>query len=345
MGCRLQTCPAGVWLHGDVRDPAAAQACAAGGRGEQRVLNIFSTREHAPRERLDFWNELVGSTYDGMSIDDVSGRFNASLGVWQSDSFRIVRPRSRPAMIVRHECGRTRSTRRTFLLHLLTEGEVELEQRGRRSLAKAGDLMICAGEEYYRFDARTNHEMMVVEFDGDMALGRLPTFEDHVARLISGSLPGTRIIRRYMNSLWQEGREGLPPGQSQVHASILLDMTIACLAEQTGTQRPLTDPALARIEDAIGARLEDFGLRPSMLASDLGIALRTLQDVAARAGLTLNQMILRQRLQRATHLLRQHPGACIADIALACGFADPSYFARRFAQHYGISPSAYRTSN
>ena len=314
-------------------------------KGGQELLSIFSTRDHDPRERLDFWNELIGSTYDGMCINGVDGPFNASLGVWQSDAFRIVRPRSRPAMIVRHECGRTSSTKRSFLMHMLTQGEVELEQRGRKSILGPGDLVICAAEEYYRFNAATNHEMMVVEFDGTTALDRLPTFEDHVAKPISAGLPGTRIIRRYMNSLWQEGREDLPPGQSAVHASILLDMTIACLSEPDGTLRPLIDCRLAQIEDAIGARLDDFTLRPSSLAEGLRVPLRTLQDVAARAGTTLNCMILRQRLQRATHLLRKHPGASIADIADACGFSDPSYFARRFARQFGISPSEYRSCN
>ena len=309
------------------------------------MLSIFSTRDHEPRERLGFWNELIGSTYDGMSIDGVDGPFNASLGVWQSDAFSIVRPRSRPAKIVRHEHGRTRSTKRTFLMHMLMQGEVEVEQRGRNSRLGPGDLVICAAEEFYCFNAATNHEVMIVEFDGATALDRLPTFEDHVARPISAGLPGTRIIRRYMNSLWQEGRESLPPGQSMMHANILLDMTIACLSEPTGTIRPMTDRTLAELEDAIGARLDDCALRPSRLAADLGMPLRTLQEVAARAGTTINAMILRQRLQRATHLLHKHPRANIADIASACGFADPCYFARRFGQQLGISPSEYRSCN
>jgi len=309
------------------------------------MLSIFSTRDREPRERLDFWNELIGSTYDGMCIDGVNGRFNASLGVWMSGAFRIVRPRSLPAMIARHAHSRTNATSRTFLMHLLINGEVEFEQRGRRSVARAGDLLICAAEEFYRFNALTNHELMVVEFDGDSALDRLPSFEDHVARTISGQLPGTRLVARYMHALWQEGREGLPPGQSEAHANILLDMTIACLAEQTGQMRPLADRTFARIEDAIGARLDDFALRPAGLAADLGIPLRTLQDTAARHGTTLNQMILHQRLQRASYLLHKQPGASIADIALSCGFADPAYFARRFARHHGMSPSAYRPCN
>ena len=32
----------------------------------------------------------------------------------------------------------------------------------------------------------------------------------------------------------------------------------------------------------------------------------------------------------------------IGDIAWACGFADPSHFARRFRQRYGINPVRYR---
>jgi AraC-like DNA-binding protein len=32
----------------------------------------------------------------------------------------------------------------------------------------------------------------------------------------------------------------------------------------------------------------------------------------------------------------------IGDIAWACGFADPSHFARRFRQRYGSNPVRYR---
>ena len=79
--------------------------------------------------------------------------------------------------------------------------------------------------------------------------------------------------------------------------------------------------------------------------SILGIPLRTLQATAARAGTTIGKMITTHRLQRAAQLLLTRPDQPVTQVALDCGFADPSYFARRFQQALGTSPRKYRLCN
>jgi len=53
------------------------------------------------------------------------------------------------------------------------------------------------------------------------------------------------------------------------------------------------------------------------------------------------QFILNVRLQAAADLLKSGRLG-VTEIALECGFSDPSYFARQFRQHFGVSPSEYR---
>lgn len=309
------------------------------------MIEIISTRRYAPRERLDFWNELIGSTYDGMVVDSGPDVFNAHLGVWQLADLRIARPHSCPALITRHQAQRSVRTKRTYIAHVLTQGQVELEQRGRKSELVAGDMVLCAAEEFYRFNAITTHEMVVVEFDASVLSSRLPNIDDHVARTISGKLPGTRIVQRYMTSLWQEARENLPPVHTKTLAKILVDLTVACLEESGAPASPASDPMLCRMRDVIAARLEDFDFGPAAVAEEMGISLRTAQTVAARAGTTIGQMITEHRLQKAVRLLSSRSYASIADIAFDCGFSDPSYFTRRFQNAYGASPSRFRSSN
>lgn len=53
------------------------------------------------------------------------------------------------------------------------------------------------------------------------------------------------------------------------------------------------------------------------------------------------QFILHIRLQAAAELLR-NSRRNVTEIALDCGFNEPNYFARKFRQHIGVSPTEYR---
>jgi len=51
----------------------------------------------------------------------------------------------------------------------------------------------------------------------------------------------------------------------------------------------------------------------------------------------------RLRLERAANLLARRPDEAVTRVALDCGFATPSAFARDFKARFGVSPRAYRS--
>ena len=57
----------------------------------------------------------------------------------------------------------------------------------------------------------------------------------------------------------------------------------------------------------------------------------------------LNNYTLQLRLEHAAHLLVDEPEHSIAQIAADSGFSSSAYFSDRFRQHYGMSPSDFRT--
>lgn len=58
-------------------------------------------------------------------------------------------------------------------------------------------------------------------------------------------------------------------------------------------------------------------------------------------GMAPHAYLIQQRVERSKPLLKQRE-LTINEIAIACGFANPSHFARHFRNHTGISPKQFR---
>lgn len=58
-------------------------------------------------------------------------------------------------------------------------------------------------------------------------------------------------------------------------------------------------------------------------------------------GMTPHMYLIQQRVERAKQLLKRKEGTML-DIAIECGFANPSHFAKHFRKHTGISPKQFR---
>lgn len=58
-------------------------------------------------------------------------------------------------------------------------------------------------------------------------------------------------------------------------------------------------------------------------------------------GITPHAYLIQQRVERSKQLLKQKEST-ILDVAIACGFANPSHFAKHFQKQTGISPKQFR---
>lgn len=63
----------------------------------------------------------------------------------------------------------------------------------------------------------------------------------------------------------------------------------------------------------------------------------------AWCGETLSSFVRRRRVERAAGRLRYCTAEKITSIALSCGFSSPETFARAFREHFGMSPSQWRS--
>ena len=99
---------------------------------------------------------------------------------------------------------------------------------------------------------------------------------------------------------------------------------------------------LENLDRFILAELQNASLSVDDLAAHMGMG-RSLffQKIKNLSGMTPNDYLRTYRLKRAAFLL-SHGNLRINEICYEVGFSSPSYFAKRFCQQFGMSPSDYQ---
>ncbi len=308
------------------------------------MIEKFSTCRIEPSKRLDFWNELVGSTYDGLVVDSPNPYFNAELMRWQMGDNTLIWPKSPGFSVQRQREGLRRSCDPKVVAHIFHSGSGRLIHRGREVPVTAGDLVVCASDEWYRLDMPGPHEVLVLEFERGVIEERVPGLDDRIAHCISGNFAATRLLHRFVLSLWNEGMLNLESHAEQSYGTIIKDMFAVSLESQREAGH---EPGglFLRLRQTIERRFSEPDVTAAMLADELGVSMRTLQHAAAAAGTTPVACLIDKRLEHAALELRIDPRASITQIAFRSGFSDSAYFSRRFHERYGMSPSQYRQTN
>jgi AraC family transcriptional regulator, L-rhamnose operon transcriptional activator RhaR len=110
------------------------------------------------------------------------------------------------------------------------------------------------------------------------------------------------------------------------------------LANEAGTSHPAVGQAMRLLEDRLADR---WSL--TVLAGELHLTPSYLVRLFKSAtGLPPMAYLARLRAEHAANLLLRSDQS-IAAIGRTVGWPDQNYFARRFRDHYGLSPSTYRT--
>ncbi|MER9961246.1 GlxA family transcriptional regulator [Mesorhizobium sp. M0045] len=116
-----------------------------------------------------------------------------------------------------------------------------------------------------------------------------------------------------------------------------VDRKLMPLRLRTGVQNELVLSAIAIMEDAVEERL---GM--AELANRLGVSSDKLErNFRSELSISPNGYYRRLRLKRAADLLA-HSTLMVRDVALACGFASMSSFARAFREEHGHAPKVMR---
>lgn len=115
-----------------------------------------------------------------------------------------------------------------------------------------------------------------------------------------------------------------------------------CADVYSGAQ-PVRSANIARAKRIIKARLTDPDLTLTEIACKCGLSLRYLHDLFRDDGRTLSEYLQGERLKLAQSMLNVGDvrNGAITDIAMACGFSNPSHFSTAFKRAFGASPRSF----
>jgi len=221
-----------------------------------------------------------------------------------------------------------------------------LAQAGRVSSVPAGEMMVTDLTSTYDFAWRGDGGSQAYQVD--VAELGLPV---EVVRAAAGRLPVSPLydlVRDHLRQLFRDAeRLAADPAAAALGAATTeLVRALLVSAADDGRERreALEGTLLARVLRHARAHLGEPDLDAARLAAAHHVSVRHLYAQCARAGISLEQWLITQRLEAARRVLArpaQHPPA-IAAVAASCGFTDAGHFARRFRAAYGMSPREWR---
>jgi AraC-like DNA-binding protein len=162
------------------------------------------------------------------------------------------------------------------------------------------------------------------------------------------SSPLYRIVSRHLVELTDDAERlsASPMAPALGDATLQLVRALLAGADEGGqaSREIVEQTLLSQIHVYVRQNLSDPMLGPDSVAKALAVSRRQLFRVCTRADLSLEQYIIGKRLEGAKAELAS-PAArwrSIAAVASGWGFKDPTHFARRFKDAYGLLPREWK---
>nr|WP_246314229.1 helix-turn-helix domain-containing protein [Kineococcus aurantiacus] len=166
--------------------------------------------------------------------------------------------------------------------------------------------------------------------------------------LISRS-PLYSLVRRHLLEL-PDAVDTLPAGPALgmlgTSTTELVRALIASVSETSDrtVREALHESLFVRMTTFIQQHQRDTDLTADRLAARFGVSVRAVYAAFARNEESLAEWVIRGRLEGARHDLATHARdwGAVGRVAAAWGFKDARHFARRFRDHYGMSPREWQ---
>jgi AraC-like DNA-binding protein len=308
------------------------------------LVEAFSTEAVTPQRRLQYWNDLICETFTAMTIDaDREGPFAAGLDRVRLGSAVVANVRA-AASEVRHTADHVRRSTGdpSFLLHLQVAGSSVNSQAGRDTALSAGDFTLCDATRPYLLAFNEETHFLVVRLPAADLKRRLPNAEDMVSLRCPGGAGRSAILTSFLQTVSREASQSDDVDWADDVASVIADLVaLGCRGLSADQRHEITSDLQERILATIDSNLRDADFGVQQLASQIGVAPRSIQRMFAARGSTPTAYILKRRLAEAARGIELGRES-ITDIAMQYGFNDLTYFGRAFRRTYGLAPSEYR---
>jgi AraC-like DNA-binding protein len=217
-----------------------------------------------------------------------------------------------------------------YALYMPVQGQHEISQLGRRERCIPGSVMLVTMAEPLLHTKLGDNDTDYLFLPREFVDQRLMRAEDRCARAVVAEQGVQRLLCESISAF---------QSASRVIGDLVL-LAISGSADLMSDLRSVRAGNLGRAKRIIRARLTDPDLSLAAIAAECGLSLRYLHALFRDEGCTAGEYLKRERLQRAHRLLEISDPSCVTvtEVALACGFSNPSQFSTAFRRGFSMSP-------
>ncbi|KUO05571.1 helix-turn-helix domain-containing protein [Streptomyces caeruleatus] len=309
----------------------------------------FSTAPLDSRAQLDYWREVVSTTFVEYEMDVPRGASRGFLGQVTAQTLGglgVARVVSDPHTVFRSPRLIRRSGEDDVLVNLAVRGRVTVTQQERDAVLRPGDFTVYDSALPCRIVCPDPFELLVLKVPRPLFDAHCPLARDTMATPVPGDQGAGALFAPFFRSLSNHA-SGLSLDMSARIGVTLLELLATALYSESDSGVRLNVPRAAHMSRArryIIDHIAEPDLSPAMVAQALGISVRYLHTIFRAEDTSPSRSILRQRIDTAARLLADpsRAGWSVTDIAYAVGFKDASHFTRAFKSRHGVSPREYR---
>jgi len=309
---------------------------------------LFRTGAIPETQRFAAWNDVVNGWLLGVESNPVSDApFRGSACLRALPDLRFGRG-ILGGTVNRRTRAMAAQDNDDLFLFVNSGGVFGASQRGRDTEVGVGGayLMSCAEAGTYRWPEGMT--LTVVRTKHDEASALVRNVYDGMGRALAPDNDGLRLLTRYLHILHDAEPLTTPEARALVtrHVQDLLALALGATgdAHELARARGFRAARLKAIQAHIERNLAEPELSPETVAHRFHISARTLQRHFEADGTSFSGYVLERRLAQVHAALGDPRGETrgIAELALAFGFGNISYFNRRFRERYGAAPSDIR---
>ena len=314
---------------------------------ESDTMISMTTDSVLPRERAEFWTDLVSRHVTPMCIEPfgqeplrgaVQARMIGDLGVAQ------VCGRGVRAAHTRVQIARTSGHLYAACVHV--DGEARINRRGEQIALQKGDVFITDSRQEFALDLERPWRHLLITLPTEWIDSRV-TRPDQLSGAVLHDHPLARLWVSHLTSGFMLSGD-LSPAAGALFARHSVEL-LAQLLEEAHCDQPTPSNAVraAIFQNAchvITLKFGDPSLATVQIAQELKVSTRTLARIFAANNETVMRRLFDERVRQAAKLLAM-PEAfhrSVTEIAFACGFNDASHFGRVFAAKMHMTPSQWR---
>ncbi|MEN1833804.1 helix-turn-helix domain-containing protein [Pseudomonas lijiangensis] len=307
----------------------------------------FTTDSVAPKERSDYWQEVVCNTFVPLKCQlSAPEAFRGSLRARRLGELSLVDVCAHEQTVVRDARSISYSDDEYVLVSLAREGRSRITQEGRDASLGAGDFAIYDTRRPYRLHFDGAFRQTVVQIPRASLQQRVGQLEYLTALPMSQNNPLECMVFNFLLGLAAlEDQVGEHQQKRLSEQGLdLLAMALSQHSEGQSVQGSRRTALLFRIKDYVQAHLGNPELSLAEVSARFSISSRYISSLFQQEQTSFGRYLLDNRLKLCARDLREPALANrqISEIAYRWGFGDMAYFSRVFRTHYGQPAREYR---